>query len=163
MTRGSTFVCGSRRSLLLAAGLVLTACAAGPATKALDTESVASLLTYRDGAEAGVAALLAAYREVSLRELRLLAELDSRDSSSGGTIGLGAALTILDEYAAARVRLDAEISKFSAAWEENRRNIEDALALRAQLREWLERGGVEPEDVEGIVDGIADAVEGRTP
>lgn len=146
--------------LIIAAGL-LGGCAAGPATKALDEEGVASLLTYREGAEASVAALAAAYREASLRELRLLAELDTQEQIRNGVLSPSVSLTILDEYAEARVKLDIEIARFTLAWEENRRNLEDALALRAQLREWLERGGVEPEDLEALVEGIAGAVDGR--
>lgn len=161
--------------VLLAALMIFSGCeTAGPATRNLEAEEVASILAYRQGAEEAVAALRDAYRGASLRELSALAELDARDDATvtieydaegkpveRRVLDEGKALALVEGYAAGRDKIEAEIRKFAAAWEQNRANIEDAMVLRAELRRWLERSGIQPEQIDGLVNGIAGELEKR--
>jgi hypothetical protein len=63
-----------------------------------------------------------------------------------------------------RSRLDAigsEVSRFDEAWREAGRNYTDAMHLRARLRDYLRRGGIEAEEIEAFTEGLAREIESR--
>lgn len=173
--------------VIRAAVLAFTACATPDEVRRLEAESVASIEAYASNMRTATADLLAGYRGAERGRIAALGELDRRDATRTldvpvlpepledghldpagvGTRRLeylepGEVDRLLAERAAAEERLLAVVEEYRAALLAAEADLDDALELRAKIREWLMRGGVEAEEIEALADGLARALrEGR--
>lgn len=164
-----------RALLVAAAGLFLVGCqVAGPATQGLESAEIESLQAAWDGAQGGVdgleawgvegwetardksAALDVEEAAQTIKGKRYLAVddvlvLDENGRPSGG---------LLADYDAATDAIAARVREFRKAYQAPLKNWENGIRLREHLRRFLEREGIQPEQVEALTEGFAGAIEG---
>lgn len=148
-------------------------CATPESVRRLEAESVASIEAYHDNAEAAVEALLGAYRDASYRELDALAELalaeevevvvetDGENVSEREIVRPDIARQAVQRAVQRAQQIEAEVDRFSARWEAAGADYSDALRLRGRLKDYLEAGGVQPEQVETLAEALAREIERR--
>jgi hypothetical protein len=174
-----------RYALLL--GLLLAGCAVTEEARLLDREAKASLQAYARGADVAVEGLADAFLAQALDALLLQVRLALRDEAVDVEVPVldvdgvpmiderGFAVTERKRYVPAEIADEAAalqrsktddvrrtVKAFLDRWNENKRNLHDALRLREVLRTYLlERAVVEPEDVDSFAETLARELERR--
>ena len=169
--------------LVLLVAVLVTGCATPDAVRRLEEESVASVQAYAANMRTATTDLLAGYRAAELGRIHLLAELDLADATrmlevpvlpepnedgllDPAAVSLRAVaylepadvLELLGGYQAAYDKLHATVEEYRVALTAAEEDLEDALTLRARIREWLARGGIEAEEIDALAEGLARAL-----
>lgn len=166
---------------LLALALLLVGCSTPDSIRKLEAESVESIKAYHANAERAVSGLIAAFRSqaldaldtqvrFSLLEEELMAEpvqvivtpatedtpatLEERRYLSRETL-----LQAMDLYREKISSIEENVEGFKTAWTEAQGDFTDALEMRRQIKDYLSRSGVEPEDIEALAEALAREIE----
>ncbi len=156
--------------LVAAALVVLSGCATPDAVRRLEAESVASIEAYHQNVEVALESLLAAYFLASRREIDALAEIEVMEATQHVVIGEGeeaehlaflspgSVESLIADYRDALDRVRLEVQRYRQALDLAEQDYLDALRLRGRIKEWLARGGIEPEDIQALTEALADEI-----